>query len=50
MSLKNITFGDVYVCAGQSNMQLMMDYTFEANKSVAAIKEGKYQNIRLFYG
>ena len=50
VGLKNITFGDVYVCAGQSNMQLMMDYTFEVNKSVAAIKEGKYQNIRLFYG
>eukprot|EP01045_Picozoa_sp_COSAG04_P056677 COSAG04_NODE_26594_length_293_cov_0.752577_1_plen_53_part_10 len=31
-------------------MQLMMDYTFEVNASVAAIKQGKYDNIRLFYG
>ena len=28
----------------------MMDYTFEVNASVAAIKQGKYDNIRLFYG
>ena len=70
-TLLNLTFGDVYVCSGQScapiptaccphpiptatvdcrNMQLMMDYTFEVNTSVAAIKQGKYDNIRLFYG
>lgn len=46
----NLTFGDVYVCAGQSNMQLMMDYTFERNVSIAKIAAGKYKNIRLFYG
>jgi sialate O-acetylesterase len=49
-SLVNLTFGDVYVCAGQSNMQLMMEYTFDNNKSIDAIKQGKYKNIRLFYG
>jgi sialate O-acetylesterase len=48
--LVNLTFGDVYVCSGQSNMQLMMDYTFERNTSVAKIRNGQYQNIRLFYG
>ena len=49
-SLLNLTFGDVYVCAGQSNMQLMLDYTFSVNASVAAIKQGQYSNIRLFAG
>ena len=34
-ALVNLTFGDVYVCAGQSNMQLMLDYTFERNASIA---------------
>ena len=28
----------------------MMDYTFERNASIASIKAGKYDNIRLFYG
>jgi hypothetical protein len=49
-ALLNLTFGDVYVCAGQSNMQLMLAYTFDVNRSVAAIKQGKYRNIRLFSG
>jgi hypothetical protein len=49
-ALVNLTFGDVYVCAGQSNMQLMLDYTFERNASIAAIRGGNYSNIRLFAG
>ena len=31
-------------------MQLMLDYTFERNVSVAAITAGRYDNIRVFYG
>eukprot|EP01084_Bolivina_argentea_P085147 153898_1 len=30
-TLYNITFGDVYYCSGQSNMQLRMHYTFNRN-------------------
>ena len=48
--MSDVTFGDVWFCSGQSNMQLMLDYTFERNASVAAIRAGKYRNIRLFYG
>ena len=48
--LVNLTMGDVYICSGQSNMQLMMEYTFERNKSVAAIRQGQYDNIRVFHG
>ena len=31
-------------------MQLMIDYTFEVNATVAAIRGGRYANINLFYG
>ncbi len=48
--LVNLTFGDVFVCAGQSNMQLMLEYTFERNASIAKIRQGRYDNIHLFYG
>ena len=34
----------------QSNMQLMLDYTFDVNATIEGIKAGKYDNIRLFYG
>ena len=34
----------------QSNMQLMLEYTFERNNSIAAIKAGNYSNIRVFAG
>lgn len=48
--LRNLTFGDVYVCTGQSNMQLMLEYTFERNSTISRIRAGQYENIRLFYG
>lgn len=50
VTLVNLTFGDVYVCAGQSNMQLMLEYTFGRNESIRKIREGSYDNIHLFYG
>jgi hypothetical protein len=31
-------------------MQLMLEYTFERNNSIAAIKAGNYSNIRVFAG
>eukprot|EP01084_Bolivina_argentea_P160656 279725_1 len=48
-TLYNITFGDVYFCAGQSNMELEIDYTFSRNYTYANITElGRYSNIRFF--
>eukprot|EP01084_Bolivina_argentea_P275324 469527_1 len=44
--LYNITFGDVFYCAGQSNMQLDMHHTFNRNITYNAINNGKYTNIR----
>ena len=31
-------------------MQLMMEYTFSVNRTLAKIRAGHYSNIRLFYG
>ena len=36
----------MWYCSGQSNMWLPVQYTFSRNKTVAAIKQGKYTNIR----
>ena len=46
--LRNVTFGDVWVCSGQSNVQLSMSFTFGLNASTAAIKNGELANIRYY--
>ena len=40
------TFGDIFVLAGQSNLVLSPNTTFERNASIAAILRGEYDNIR----
>ena len=46
-TIYNITFGDVYICSGQSNMVVPMEYTFSRNYTYSNItKLGKYNNIR----
>eukprot|EP01084_Bolivina_argentea_P018292 34046_1 len=44
--LYNVTFGDVFYCSGQSNMQLHMHFTFSRNETYDAINNGKYWNMR----
>merc|ERR1719295_1702368 len=45
----NVTFGDVYHCSGQSNMELTMHHTFSRNLTYSNItKLNKYRNIRFF--
>jgi len=46
--ITNVTFGDVWFCAGQSNMFLPMEYTFQRNISWQDYQSGSYRNIRLF--
>jgi sialate O-acetylesterase len=46
--LEDVTFGDVWYCSGQSNMELSLKFTFERNKTVADILAGKYQTIRAY--
>eukprot|EP00620_Florenciella_sp_RCC1587_P012536 CAMPEP_0182557330 /NCGR_PEP_ID=MMETSP1324-20130603/1268_1 /TAXON_ID=236786 /ORGANISM="Florenciella sp., Strain RCC1587" /LENGTH=813 /DNA_ID=CAMNT_0024769361 /DNA_START=135 /DNA_END=2573 /DNA_ORIENTATION=- len=50
--LERVTFGDLWYCAGQSNMALTTHYSFEEpNVTRAIVEDGKYANIRLMqYG
>ena len=43
--LKNILIGDVWICSGQSNMQMKVSETTNADEE---IKNANYPNIRLF--
>lgn len=45
-ALKDVLFGDVYICSGQSNMQFTVTNGFNATQEVAAANN--YPNIRLF--
>jgi len=47
-SMFNVTFGDVWYCAGQSNMELALRYTISRNISWNAYQNGSYHNIRIF--
>ena len=50
--LTDLTFGDVYLCSGQSNMALMTVFSFSADTIRDDVqKHGKYDNVRIFqYG
>jgi len=51
VTLTNITFGDVWYCSGQSNMQLPLFYTFSKNETAdAIINDNKYSQIRIMAG
>ena len=51
ISLERVVFGSVYLCSGQSNMALATHYSFSRPVLEAAIRAGKYTNIRTFlYG
>ena len=44
--LLNLTFGDVFHCGGQSNMNLMTVHSFVRNETYWAMSEGRYDNLR----
>ena len=46
LTLSNVAFGDVYLCGGQSNMQVTLNYSFGGNERIA--NSSRYPNIRLF--
>ena len=48
--LRHVTFGDVFYCAGQSNMWLPLGNTLTRNTTVAALARGNFSNIRLMAG
>lgn len=47
-SASDVAFGDVWMCSGQSNMEVTLRNTFSRNESYAEADAGKYNNIRLF--
>eukprot|EP01047_Picozoa_sp_COSAG01_P035614 COSAG01_NODE_2744_length_7150_cov_5.435116_2_plen_304_part_00 len=49
-TLHNLTYGDVVYCGGQSNMWLPLLHTLTRNDTLAALRRGKYANIRLMAG
>ena len=48
--LRHVTFGDVFYCAGQSNMWLPLGNTLTRNATVDALSRGDFSNIRLMAG
>lgn len=44
--LRDVLFGDVYLCGGQSNMAVTVNYTFHAEQEIALAQS--YPYIRLF--
>jgi sialate O-acetylesterase len=45
ITAKDVVWGDVYLCTGQSNMEKTVSYTFNATAEIAA---AKHPNMRLF--
>lgn len=46
IAIRDVLFGDVWVCSGQSNMQFSTDQIFNATEELNGAS--KYRNIRLF--
>lgn len=44
--LKDILFGDVWICSGQSNMAFLLEHAFNGSKYVNA--SNQYKNLRMF--
>ena len=45
--IKDVTYGDVWVCSGQSNMQWNMENIFNASEEIAKMSE--YPGIRMYF-
>ena len=47
--ISNVMWGDVWICSGQSNMELPTHYALTRNRTYNLLDNfGAYQNIRLF--
>eukprot|EP01062_Namystynia_karyoxenos_P082620 TRINITY_DN9336_c0_g1_i1.p1 TRINITY_DN9336_c0_g1~~TRINITY_DN9336_c0_g1_i1.p1 ORF type:complete len:750 (+),score=163.08 TRINITY_DN9336_c0_g1_i1:79-2250(+) len=47
-TMTNLTFGDVWFCSGQSNMQMPVEHSLDRNSSKREILAGRYPNIRIY--
>lgn len=50
VTLHRVVYGDVWVCAGQSNMHLPLYNTFSGRNAIHEVLQGSYDNIRLTCG
>eukprot|EP01060_Flectonema_neradi_P039110 TRINITY_DN848_c0_g1_i2.p1 TRINITY_DN848_c0_g1~~TRINITY_DN848_c0_g1_i2.p1 ORF type:complete len:656 (+),score=152.97 TRINITY_DN848_c0_g1_i2:44-2011(+) len=48
IEIERATFGNVYFCSGQSNMQLPLHFTFEGANLRDEVGNGSYSNIRFY--
>jgi len=48
VTIQHVTYGDIWYCAGQSNMQLVMRHTFARNTTFDMLAAGKYHNLRIY--
>jgi hypothetical protein len=48
--MTDVTFGDVWVCAGQSNAMLWVSHSFTRNESARNYSAGQFNNIRIMGG
>ena len=46
-TLERVRFGDVWLCAGQSNMEFQLCRAFDDDAATAAAASGRFQNIHL---
>ena len=46
--LRNVSFGDVVLCLGQSNIWLPMSYDVDRHRTYASLAAGAYGHVRLF--
>lgn len=47
-TITDVTFGDIWFCSGQSNMELPMNHDSSRNMTYDAVLAGRYSSIRLF--
>lgn len=48
ITLKDVLFGDVWVCSGQSNMVMTVSQIFRSKQELAMAANGTYSQVRLF--
>jgi sialate O-acetylesterase len=49
ITLRRVSFGDVWFCGGQSNMELPLHFTLTRNDTYAAVAAGRYEQISLLH-
>eukprot|EP00035_Acanthoeca_spectabilis_P021827 m.440439 g.440439 ORF g.440439 m.440439 type:complete len:106 (+) comp18521_c0_seq1:575-892(+) len=48
MARRDVVFGEVWFCSGQSNAWLPMSFSLSRNRTYDAIRRGRFRNIRMY--